>query len=116
MGIDNPLYDSLLSALEARPGDVPLRLHLAELLLANGDAPGAIAQVAQALVHEPSSTAAARLMSRALGSAPAAGLIEAEGDAPAAPPPATEPAEPAASEDGFDWQAAERQVEDLVAR
>jgi ATP-dependent 26S proteasome regulatory subunit len=120
MGIDNPLYDSLLGALNARPDDVPLRLHLAQLLLDNGDTPGAIAHIAQALVYEPSSAAAARLMSLALQAGPETGPAVTEDDAAAATDtpvrPRAAPAEPAPPQDGFDWQAAERQVEDIVAK
>ncbi|MGO4756107.1 tetratricopeptide repeat protein, partial [Streptomyces sp. 2MCAF27] len=36
MSDDSPLIQSLRAAVAAAPGDVPLRLHLAELLLTAG--------------------------------------------------------------------------------
>jgi len=39
---DSPLIDSLSAAVEARPDDLPLRLHLAELLVGAGRGPEAI--------------------------------------------------------------------------
>ncbi|OMI34902.1 Cell division protein FtsH, partial [Streptomyces sparsogenes DSM 40356] len=36
MSEDSPLIQSLRTAVAAAPGDVPLRLHLAELLLTAG--------------------------------------------------------------------------------
>jgi hypothetical protein len=91
------LIASLLAAVTASPDDVVLRLHLAELMLADGDSGGAITQAAAALQCEPSSSAARLLMVRAMGGA-------------AAPAPPTAAAEP-----GFDWDSANRQFADIVA-
>ncbi|MCI1747238.1 MAG: AAA family ATPase [Acidipropionibacterium sp.] len=63
----NPLIESLRRAVEAAPEDVPLRLHLAGLLLDEGDAAAAIAECGQALVTDPNSAEARALMGRALG-------------------------------------------------
>lgn len=83
----NPLIDSLLKAVAASPDDVPLRLHLAELLLADGRTGEAIAQAATALQADPTSAAAQALMGRALvGSAPAVASPESSPpDEPATP-------------------------------
>lgn len=64
---DTPLIRSLRAAVEAVPGDVTLRLHLAEQLLVVGDAEGAAEQAATALQHEPTSQAAREVLGRALG-------------------------------------------------
>ena len=64
--MSDPLIASLTAALEARPDDVPLRLHLAELLIAAGRRTEAITHAAQALQHDPGSVEAQALMARAL--------------------------------------------------
>ncbi|RZU14896.1 26S protease regulatory subunit [Streptomyces sp. BK239] len=92
-----PLIHSLRTAVAAAPADVPLRLHLAELLLGEGRADAAVAEVAVALQHAPGDAQARELMARALG-APAR---------PAEAPLTT-------ARTGFDWKAAEEQVEGVV--
>jgi AAA+ superfamily predicted ATPase len=81
---DGPLIASLRRAVEAAPADVPLRLHLAELLLGADLAAEAVPHLGVALGQEPTSAQALELMRRALGT-PAA---------PASPTPPN-PAEPA---------------------
>ena len=76
-----PLIVSLTAALDARPDDLPLRMHLAGLLLDAGRVGEAISHVGQALAREPDNAQAQALMQRAL-----------RGPAPAAPP--TPPATP----------------------
>ena len=80
---DGPLIASLRRAVEAAPADVPLRLHLAELLLGADRAAEAVPHLGVALGQEPTSAQALELMRRALG-APAA-------PAAPAPPNAAEP-------------------------
>src|SRR5919197_3599137 len=63
---DSPLIDSLTAAVEARPDDLTLRLHLAELLVGAGRGAEAIAHAAQVLAREPGNSAAQRLMGSAL--------------------------------------------------
>ncbi|MFF3765191.1 ATP-binding protein [Streptomyces sp. NPDC001922] len=91
MSADSPLIQSLRTAVAAAPQDVPLRLHLAELLLDAGAADAAVAEVAVALQHAPGDAQARQLMSRAMG-------------VPAPPPP----------RQGFDWKAAEDEIGDAV--
>ncbi|MEU5026713.1 ATP-binding protein [Streptomyces milbemycinicus] len=114
MSDDSPLIQSLRAAVAAAPGDVPLRLHLAELLLTAGRHDAAITEVAVALQHSPGDPQARELMARAMGapaqprqSAPPAAQAPAA-EAPAARPPAATP------RGGFDWRAAEDQVGDTV--
>ncbi|MEU4165051.1 tetratricopeptide repeat protein, partial [Actinoplanes sp. NPDC026670] len=80
--MSDALINSLVAAVEARPDDLTLRLHLAELLVAAGRGPEAIGHAAQILAREPGHASAQQLMARALGGgAPAGGA--AGGGAPA---------------------------------
>ncbi|MER6143997.1 ATP-binding protein [Streptomyces sparsogenes] len=140
MSEDSPLIQSLRAAVAAAPGDVPLRLHLAELLLTAGRNDAAVAEVAVALQHAPGDPQARELMARAMGApalprqseqsapppaqAPPAQAPPAQTPAAQAPtgtpPGATPPPAPAAPagssapRGGFDWRAAEEQVGDAV--
>src|SRR5690348_8846426 len=67
---DSPLIDSLTAAVEARPDDLTLRLHLAELLVGAGRGAEAIGHAAQVLAREPGNETAQRLMTSALGGPP----------------------------------------------
>ncbi len=53
MSEESALVRSLRGAVAAAPEDVPLRLHLAELLLEAGQRDAAITEVAIALQHAP---------------------------------------------------------------
>lgn len=86
---------SLTAAVEARPDDVPLRVHLAALLLDAGRRADAVGQAAQALQRDPDNSAAQELMRRALA---------APGAEPATPAPAAPD----------DLSAYEREFSDLV--
>ncbi|MDN5570466.1 MAG: AAA family ATPase [Propionibacteriaceae bacterium] len=87
--VTNSLIDSLLRAVSAAPDDIPLRLHVAELLVAEDRAGEAIAHCAIALQADPANERARSLMAQALG-----------GPAPAAD---------AVPEGGFDWTKAAEQ-------
>ena len=103
---DSPLIDSLAAAVAARPDDLPLRLHLAELLVGAGRGAEAIGHAAQVLAREPGNADAQRLMTSALG-----------GPAPTPPaaPPAPAPAPPAPKgDDAVDWAAMEQELGDVV--
>lgn len=66
----NPLIESLLRALAAAPDDVPLRLHVAELLVMDGRGGEAVSHCAVALQADPGNEQARALMGRALGAQP----------------------------------------------
>ncbi|HEX4705324.1 MAG TPA: ATP-binding protein, partial [Pseudonocardiaceae bacterium] len=66
MGEDTPLLRSLRAAVAANQDDVPLRLHLAQLLLDSGLTEEAISHVASALQRVPNSAEARGLMARAM--------------------------------------------------
>ncbi|WP_250002554.1 tetratricopeptide repeat protein [Actinoplanes sp. M2I2] len=95
---DSPLIDSLTAAVEARPDDLTLRLHLAELLVGAGRGAEAIGHAAQVLAREPGNGAARKLMSSALGE----------------PQPAPGEKAPAKPADGVDWAAMEQELGDIV--
>jgi SpoVK/Ycf46/Vps4 family AAA+-type ATPase len=95
---DSPLIDSLAAAVQAQPDDLPLRLHLAELLVGAGRGAEAIGHAAQVLAREPGNTAAQRLMTVALGG----------------PVPKPEPKPAAAPAGDVDWAAMEEDLGDIV--
>ena len=97
----DPLLSSLRAAVTAAPGDVALRLHLADLLLDAGEHEEAVTHVAAVLGQEPGNTAAAALMTRALAAPPPA-------------PPTTPPEPPPSS--GLDREAAAHQVHEEEAK
>jgi SpoVK/Ycf46/Vps4 family AAA+-type ATPase len=106
---DSPLIDSLVAAVEARPDDLPLRLHLAELLVGAGRGSEAIGHAAQVLSREPGNAAARQLMTAALGGPPPA----APGQAAPEPPSAGEDTG-GDTGDGIDWAAMEEDLGDIV--
>ena len=100
---DDALLASLLRAVEANPTEVPLRLHVGELLIAAGRGPEAVTHIAAVLAADPTSAGAHQLMRRALDTAtPATG----------SPPAATDRSD--ASEGRFNWRAAEAELGDVV--
>ena len=60
--MSDALIESLVAAVDARPDDLPLRLHLAEMLLGAGRAGEAIGHAAQVLAREPANATAQRVM------------------------------------------------------
>lgn len=91
---DRLLIESLRAAVGASPDDVPLRMHLAQLLFEAGEREEAVRHAAAALQRDPDSTAARDLVLRATTSS---------GPRPAA-----------SEHEGFDWQGAEAQLGDVV--
>ncbi|HEU5331893.1 MAG TPA: ATP-binding protein [Actinocrinis sp.] len=106
---DSPLIDSLRKAVESAPQDIPLRLHLAGLLLDSGARAEAVAHIGTVLAADPTSAAALELMQRAVG-APAAAPAQAPAADSAHSPPSSD-----FDDGGFDWEAAARDLGDLAA-
>jgi SpoVK/Ycf46/Vps4 family AAA+-type ATPase len=105
-----PLLRSLLSAVAASPEDVPLRLHVAELLLDAGQGPAALEHCATALRLDPGDERAIRLLgaitSRLAG---AGGAPSSEATLTALVRLPEDPHPQAGGDDGdFDWREAER--------
>ncbi|MFD9887020.1 ATP-binding protein [Streptomyces alboflavus] len=113
MPVESPLIQSLRTAVAAAPDDVPLRLHLAALLLDAGHGDAAVAETAVALQHAPGDAEARLLMARAMG---VGGQVTPDPEAPPAPQiQETPPAQaPAPARPGFDWKAAQDQVGDVL--
>jgi SpoVK/Ycf46/Vps4 family AAA+-type ATPase len=88
---DDPLLASLLAAVDANPDDVPLRLHVAELLLTRGRPADALAHCGVVLQRDPANTEGIALLARATAALTGG------------PRPSD-----------FDWRAAEEQVRDIV--
>ena len=85
----NPLIDSLLQVLSDRPDDVPLRLHVVELLIADGRGSEAVQHCAVALQQDPSNQQAHALLGQAF---PTPATPSPAQETTAAPmPPAPEP-------------------------
>ena len=123
------VLDSLRKAVEAMPDDVPLRLHLATLLLQAGQRDEAVRQVGAVLQRDPANARALGLLqdsgprpAEAAGQPPAdPGVISPERPGLSAPPPpsASQPdAEPGprAGEAGkaYDWSQAEDELRDVL--
>jgi SpoVK/Ycf46/Vps4 family AAA+-type ATPase len=138
-----PLLDSLRSAVTAMPDDVPLRLHLAALLLRAGLRDEAVRHLGAVLQRDPGNSEALALLTGQHPSAPAGPSVSPErtvapagdsasapgaaepaddGDAPAAPPVPSAPSAPAApaapgpGEDtaSYDWSQAEDELRDVL--
>ena len=89
----NPLIDSLTAVVSDRPGDVPLRLHLAELLIADGRGTDAVPHLGVVLASEPTNERAAALMRSALGVPEAPAQVAPTAEAMAAPAATPQPAD-----------------------
>jgi SpoVK/Ycf46/Vps4 family AAA+-type ATPase len=80
----DPLINSLRAAVEASPGDLPLRIHLAEMLVARGEQAEAVRHAAVVLQHEPDNASALSIITRGATGQP----VPAPG--PAGRPPTSE--------------------------
>lgn len=135
----NPLIDSLTTVVAERPQDLPLREHLAELLIADGRGAEAVPHLGVVLASQPSNERAVALMRQAIGAPhmPLSTSGEEAADAPETGPgnspesgvpfdapetqnreaadekrPADNTVEEATAQDSedFDWDSAEEQV------
>ncbi|GAA0280448.1 ATP-binding protein [Cryptosporangium japonicum] len=104
---EDPLLASLLAAVAAAAGDIPLRLHVAGLLLDRGRAAEALEHCSTVLRSDPANEEAIALLRRASAELGAT----RPGSRVAADRPSADPAMVGRS--GFDWDAAEAQVQDL---
>ncbi|WP_305784592.1 AAA family ATPase [Symbioplanes lichenis] len=120
--MSDALIDSLAAAVAASPDDLPLRLHLAELLVAAGRTTEAIGHAAMLLSRHPADADAQRVMAAALQPA----------SSPSAPPSPSAPSSPSPSPSaasysdksgagagggapgGVDWAALEGEFADVV--
>jgi AAA+ superfamily predicted ATPase len=123
-----PLIESLRRAVADAPDDLPLLLHLCELLLDAGHSDEAVAHLASAIRLDPGSATARSLMARALAPPASPSGPPSAGPGPAGPvprpvevPPPPEEPDPAPRFDplaepdpvaGFDWRRAEEDLGD----
>jgi AAA+ superfamily predicted ATPase len=118
------VLDSLRRAVEAMPDDVPLRLHLATLLLQGGQRDEAIRQVGAVLQRDPGNTAALGLLREGPAAAeaadqPAAGSTDISAERAVVRPPATGQGEPGGEAatgrpPQYDWSQAEDELRDVL--
>jgi AAA+ superfamily predicted ATPase len=110
MDSDPGVVASLCKAVEAMPDDVPLRLHLAAMLLAAGQRDEAIRHLGAALQRNPASTEALGLLQSATGQSGEA-PAETEGTAGGSGPTADQPGAPLP---GYDWAEAEAELRGVL--
>src|SRR5260370_18018633 len=132
-----PVLESLRNAVAAMPDDVPLRLHLAALLLRAGQRDEAVRHLGAVLQRDPGNGEALALLTGQHPSAPADPSVSPErtvapagdsasspavadppddGDAPVLPtaPPAPPAADAGGDTASYDWSQAEDELRDLL--
>lgn len=100
---DDVLLTSLLTAVDAAPDDVPLRLHVAGLLAERSRPAEALQHCSQALARDPGNAEALALLQRLTTT------MAPPVTAPVTPPPAPPRPEPQQLQ-GYDWTRAEDDV------
>jgi len=126
------VLDSLRKAIDAMPDDVPLRLHLATMLLAAGQRAEAIRQLGAVLQRDPGNAQALSLLREPEQDPPAVAGLPGQPPADpavlsseraAVPPPgqpiapgdgADQPGADKASGQSFDWSQAEDELRDVL--
>jgi AAA+ superfamily predicted ATPase len=105
-----PLLRSLLAAVTHSPGDVPLRLHVAGVLLEEGHPADALEQCAAALRINPGDLRATDLLTRITASLGETPTSPASKPPTAGAAPTTSSRHDAVPDDSFDWGNAETQM------
>ena len=118
------VLDSLRRAVEAMPDDVPLRLHLATLLLRGGDRDEAVRQLGAVLQRDPGNATALDLLREdpePAGAAgqPPSGTTDISAERNVVRPPSAGPARPDGEAAGgrssqYDWSQAEDELRDVL--
>ena len=103
MTTDDPLLASLLSAVATNPADMPLRLHVAQVLMERGRAAQALEHCSVVLAAEPTNETGLQLLRDATASL--AGQPSTH--------PAPEPKQSAPT-DEVDWEAMEEDVGEVI--
>src|SRR4051812_230227 len=108
--MDDSLLDSLLRAVASEPDDLPLRLHVATVLLERGQPELALEHCSAVLARQPRHPEALALLGRAtaalIRTEPPPGTPGTPGTPEADPEPEPEPAAAITPAAGFDWDAA----------
>jgi AAA+ superfamily predicted ATPase len=122
---ESTVLDSLRKAVEAMPDDVPLRLHLATMLLQAGQRDEAVRQLGAVLQRDPGHAQALGLL-RDQGPGPAEAVAQLPADRPvipterAGPPAPPSSSAPLGQADGrekaprYDWSQAENELRDVL--
>ncbi len=107
------VLDSLRKAVDAMPDDVPLRLHLAGLLLGAGQQDEAIRHLGAVLQRDPGN---AQALSMLRGPVPESAQAPEQAPGPAGPAGLAGPAGPAGSGAApqYDWSRAEDELRDVL--
>jgi AAA+ superfamily predicted ATPase len=116
------VLDSLRKAVEAMPDDVPLRLHLATLLLASGQRDEAVRHLGAVLQRDPGNTQAMSLLTGPADTvAPLPPVISPERTVVLPPRPPATPGKDAGADAGeagkasrYDWSQAEDELRDVL--
>ena len=116
---ESTVLDSLRRAVEAMPDDIPLRVHLATLLLSAGQRDEAIRHVGAVLQRDPGNTAALDLLREGPTPAEAAGATDFSAERSVARPGSANPAEArgdaaAGRSPQYDWSQAENELRDVL--
>lgn len=106
---DDVLLTSLLTAVDAAPDDVPLRLHVAGLLAERGRPTEALQHCSQALARDPGNAEALALLQRLTTTMAPPTAPQPVTPQPVTPPPAPPRPEPQRLR-GYDWTRAEDDV------
>ncbi|MGW4244972.1 AAA family ATPase [Nocardia sp. NPDC004722] len=112
---DDPVITNLLTVLDTNPELLPVRISVIELLAAKGRHAEALAQCATALAQDPANEQVTALLRRS--TAALAGPVAAVEESVAAAPASDAARESQARESqssGYDWDAAEEQVGDII--
>jgi len=113
------VLDSLRRAVEAMPDDVPLRLHLATMLLSGGQRDEAIRHVGAILQRDPGNAAALALLREPPAPAeaaaqPPAGATDISAERSVVRPPSAGPAPSNGGAAPYDWSQAEDELRDVL--
>ncbi|MFZ0082345.1 MAG: AAA family ATPase [Trebonia sp.] len=116
---ESTVLDSLRRAVEAMPDEIPLRVHLATLLLSAGQRDEAIRHVGAVLQRDPGNTAALDLLQEGPTPAEAAGATDFSAERSVARPGSASPAEARGDAAGgrspqYDWSQAEDELRDVL--
>lgn len=115
MESDPAVIASVTRAVEAMPGDVPLRVHLATLLAGAGQRDEAVRHLGVALQADPGNSEALRALQHAVGTAAAdADTAAADGRAGDLGPDTRQDGGATAAGGGFDWAEAEAELREVM--
>lgn len=111
------LISAITAAVAADPESLPLRVHLAELLIADGDRARAVTELSQVLMRDSAHERAQQLMRDALGDLSAGGVAAPSAQTIPSAPATSAPVTAASAEtpdSSIDWQRLESEVDVVI--